>query len=168
MHACMKAQERSITDALVNHSDVLFCFVLLLSLSLFFSPCIVINCSMNTITNAQNHERFTHSLIAWIVNEIETIVLRNKGFNVEIKWINFNFHEISFRFSFFFFCIKIFYVRAPSQYMTPSGVGTIKLTYTSNQAQPQTSVQYASTTPKVNLNISLDQRVWNENEMLKI
>lgn len=100
-----------------------------------------------------------------INNEIETIVLRYIGFNVEKKWIHFNFYEISFRFLFLFFCIKIFYVRAPSQYMTPSGVGTIKLTYTSNQAQPQTSAQYASTTPKVNLNISLDQRVWNENEM---
>lgn len=50
----------------------------------------------------------------------------------------------------FIFMMKLFYVRAPQQYVAPSGVGTIKLTYTSNSAQPQTSIQYASTTPKVN------------------
>ncbi|XP_031626817.1 signaling mucin HKR1-like [Contarinia nasturtii] len=52
---------------------------------------------------------------------------------------------------------QIFYVRAPSQYVAPSGVGTIKLSYTSNQAQPQTSIQYASTTPKVAYAITPNQ-----------
>ncbi|XP_055302554.1 uncharacterized protein LOC129568534 [Sitodiplosis mosellana] len=53
---------------------------------------------------------------------------------------------------------QIFYVRAPSQYVTPSGVGTIKLSYTSNSAQPQTTVQYASTTPKVAYAIAPNQQ----------
>lgn len=52
---------------------------------------------------------------------------------------------------------QIFYVRAPQQYVAPSGVGTIKLTYTSNSAQPQTSIQYASTTPKVAYTIAPGQ-----------
>lgn len=60
--------------------------------------------------------------------------------------------RLSFNITLFFhlfFFVQIFYVRAPQQYVPPSGVGTIKLTYTSNQAQPQTTVQYASSTPKV-------------------
>lgn len=45
--------------------------------------------------------------------------------------------------------MKIFYVRAPSQYVAPSGVGTIKLTYSPDQSQPTTTIQYAATAPKV-------------------
>lgn len=46
---------------------------------------------------------------------------------------------------------QIWYVRAPQQQqlIQPSGVGTLKLTYTPNPAQPQTSIQYAATQPKV-------------------
>lgn len=72
----------------------------------------------------------------WISNK--TSIERDQfTFSVNwIKWIYFDFP-------------KIFYVRAPQQYVAPSGVGTIKLTYTANQAQPQATIQYASTTPKV-------------------
>lgn len=49
--------------------------------------------------------------------------------------------------------MQLFYVRAPQQYVAPSGVGTIKLTYSPNQAQPSATIQYASTTPKVTTTI---------------
>lgn len=56
--------------------------------------------------------------------------------------------QIFFSSEFCFYFKQIFYVRAPQQ-LTPSGVGTIKLTYTPNQSQPQSIIQYAATQPKV-------------------
>lgn len=65
----------------------------------------------------------------------------------QIKWAFMYFVIFLF---FWLFCIcQIWYVRAPQQIVQPSGVGTLKLTYTTNQAQP--SIQYAATQPKVRM-----------------
>lgn len=81
---------------------------------------------------------------ACIHNKINEIEVQGRRKKTKEKKIALKLYVPNFIF------MKIFYVRAPQHYVQPSGVGTIKLTYTSNSAQPQTSIQYASTTPKVN------------------
>lgn len=66
--------------------------------------------------------------------------------NLHESWNLFIFHSFFF---FSFFTSKVFYVRAPAQYVAPSGIGTIKLTYTGESSQPTTTIQYAATAPKV-------------------
>lgn len=104
---------------------------------------------MNIITYVRHNNNSHIWCSAWIDNEIEKMwdemwKRRRKNEMRIFCWLRF-----SFMFSILFFIEKLFYVRAPQQYVAPSGVGTIKLSYTSNQAQPQTTIQYASTTPKV-------------------
>lgn len=148
----MKSKERSITDALENHIRFFFC-----------SFSVVINCSMNTITNTQTindaHMCSSHESIMKLKRSCRAKVssLFQERKQLQQKRIHhlicmFPILYVVAFFSLFFFFprfVKVFYVRAPSQYVSPSGVGTIKLSYTSNSAQPQTTVQYASTTPKV-------------------